>query len=270
MLKIGEFSRLVDVPVKTLRYYDEIGLFKSDYIDEQTGYRFYSFEQLPRLNRLLALKDLGMSLSQIDQMLKEDLSADQLRGMLLLKQAELEDLARDIRERIARVGARLSLIETEDKMPDYEVVIKTVEPILVASKQEAIPNVETIGSVMDRLYNAIVGHIVKHKGQFAGPGLTLWHEWGENLQVEATLPIKKSIPEGDGVKVQELLSDQMACLVHHGGFEGFPRAYQSIIQWIEANGYEITGPNRQVHLQFRPDGDPKDYVTEIQFPVAKV
>ena len=267
MLKIGEFSRLVGVPVKTLRYYDEIGLFKSDYIDEQTGYRFYSFEQLPRLNRLLALKDLGMSLNQIDQMLKEDLSADQLRGMLLLKQVELEDMARDIRERIDRVDARLSLIETEDKMPDYEVVIKTVEPVLVASSQEAIPDYETIGPVMGRLYNGVVAHIVKHKGQFAGPGMTVWHE---NLKAEATLPIKKTIPEGDDVKVHELPGDQMACLVHHGGFEGFPLAYQAGVQWIEANGYEITGPNREVYLQFRPDGDPKDYVTEIQFPVAKV
>ena len=142
MLKIGEFSRLVGVPVKTLRYYDEIGLFKSDHIDEQTGYRFYSFEQLPRLNRLLALKDLGLSLSEIDQMLQENLSADQLRGMLLLKQVELEDLARDIRERIARVEARLSLIEMEDKMPDYEVVIKTVEPVLVASKRRPFPTLQ--------------------------------------------------------------------------------------------------------------------------------
>ncbi len=267
MLKIGEFSRIVNVPVKTLRYYDEIGLFKSDYIDEQTGYRFYSFEQLPRLNRLLALKDLGLSLSQIDQMLQEDLSADQLRGMLLLKQAELEDVARDIRERIARVDARLSLIETEDKMPDYEVVIKTVDPVLVASSQEAIPDYETIGPVMGRLYNGVVAHIVKHKGQFAGPGITVWHE---NLKAEASLPIKKTIPEGDDVKIRELPGDQMACLVHHGGFEGFPRAYQAGVQWIEANGYEITGPNREVYLQFRPDGDPKDYVTEIQFPVAKV
>ena len=189
MLKIGEFSRLVGVSVKTLRYYDEIGLFKSDHIDEQTGYRFYSFEQLPRLNRLLALKDLGLSLSEIDQMLQENLSADQLRGMLLLKQVELEDLARDIRERIARVEARLSLIEMEDKMPDYEVVIKTVEPVLVASRKEAIPHFSAIGSVMDRLYNAVVAHIVKHKGQFAGPGITVWHE---NFKPEASVPIKKN------------------------------------------------------------------------------
>ena len=267
MLKIGEFARLVDVPVKTLRYYDEIGLFKSDHIDEQTGYRFYSFEQLPRLNRLLALKDLGLSLNQIDHMLQEDLSADQLRDMLLQKQVELENHARDIRERIARVGARLSLIEMEDKMPDYEVVIKTVEPVLVASKQEAVPHFAAIGSVMGRLYNGVVAHIVKHKGQFAGPGITVWHE---NFKPEATLPIKKTIPEGDDVKVRELPGDQMACLIHHGGFEGFPRAYQAGVQWIEANGYEITGPNREVYLQFRPDGNPENYVTEIQFPVAKV
>ncbi len=265
MLKIGEFSRLVGVPVKTLRYYDGIGLFKPDRVDSHTGYRFYSFEQLPRLNRLLALKDLGLSLNQVALLLEETLSADQLRGMLLLKQVELEDLARDIRERIARVEARLNLIEMEDNMPHYEVVIKTVEPVLVASKREAIPDYETIGPVMDRLYNEVVNYVVEHKGQFAGMGMTVWHD---NLDAEATVPIKKPVPENDRVKIRTLSGDQMACLVHRGSFDLMPRAYEAALRWIEANGYRITGPSREVYLQFKPDGNPKDYVTEIQFPVA--
>ena len=189
MLKIGEFSRLVNVPVKTLRYYDEIGLFKSDYIDEQTGYRFYSFEQLPRLNRLLALKDLGLSLSQIDQMLRENLSADQLRDMLSLETGRTRRPGqRYPGNALPAWELRLSLIEMEDKMPDYEVVIKTVDPVLVVSKQEAIPQL-----CCHRLCDGppvqwgCRSHVVKHKGQFAGPGITVWHEWGENLQTRGKL-----------------------------------------------------------------------------------
>lgn len=85
MLKIGEFSRLAFVPVKTLRYYDDIGLLKPVHVDQWTGYRYYSVEQLPRLNRILALKGLGLSLEQIGQLLDDDLPAEQIRGMLRLK-----------------------------------------------------------------------------------------------------------------------------------------------------------------------------------------
>jgi len=90
MFKIGEFSKLSQVTVKTLRYYDEIGLLKPAKVDRFTSYRYYSADQLPRLNRILALKDLGLSLAQVAQLLDGDLPPAQIRGMLRLKQAELQ------------------------------------------------------------------------------------------------------------------------------------------------------------------------------------
>ena len=91
MLKIGEFSRIGQVSVKTLRYYDTVGLLKPCHVDPTSGYRYYSFEMLPKLNRILALKELGLSLEQINQLLEDDLSAEQLRGMLRLKQVEIQE-----------------------------------------------------------------------------------------------------------------------------------------------------------------------------------
>src|SRR5512136_209951 len=90
MFRIGDFSQLGQVSIRTLRLYDEMNLLKPAQIDKFTGYRYCSIEQLPRLNRILALKDLGLSLGQIGDLLKRDLPADLLRGMLLLKQAEIE------------------------------------------------------------------------------------------------------------------------------------------------------------------------------------
>jgi DNA-binding transcriptional MerR regulator len=89
MLKIGEFSKFRQVSVKTSRYYDSLGLLTPQMIDPITGDRYYSFDLLPRLNRILALKEFGFSLEQIDQLLNNDLTAEQLRGMLRLKQAEI-------------------------------------------------------------------------------------------------------------------------------------------------------------------------------------
>jgi DNA-binding transcriptional MerR regulator len=76
MFTVGEFSRIARVSKRLLRYYDEIGLLKPIHIDKFTGYRYYSAEQMPRLNRILALKDLGLSLDQIQRLLKDQVSTD--------------------------------------------------------------------------------------------------------------------------------------------------------------------------------------------------
>src|ERR1700720_1207341 len=113
MFKIGEFSKLVQVTVPTLRYYDQVGLLKPVHVDRFTSYRYYSASQLPRLNRILALKDLGFSLEQIAQTLDEGVSPEQLRGMLRLKRAELRQHIADEQARLARVEARLNDIDKE-------------------------------------------------------------------------------------------------------------------------------------------------------------
>lgn len=84
VFRIGDFAKLTRVSVKTLHHYDDIGLFKLRQTDEATGYRLYSFEQLPRLNRILALKDLGFTLGQVADILDEGLSPGELEGMLRL------------------------------------------------------------------------------------------------------------------------------------------------------------------------------------------
>lgn len=77
MFKIGEFSKITQVAGSQLRYYDEIGLLNPAKIDEWTGYRYYSAQQIPRLNRILALKDLGLSLDQVRRMLDDDVSTEE-------------------------------------------------------------------------------------------------------------------------------------------------------------------------------------------------
>lgn len=86
MFSIGEFARLGAVSIRALRHYDEIGLLRPAEVDPVTGYRSYSAKQLRQLNRIVALKDLGLSLGQIRQLL-DGITVDELRGMLLLRRA---------------------------------------------------------------------------------------------------------------------------------------------------------------------------------------
>ena len=114
MLKIGEFAQETDVTVKTLRHYDKLGLLRPAWIDRFTGYRYYAPEQTPRLNRIMALKDLGFTLEQIGRILQNDVTLDELRGMLRLKHAELEQHIEEEQARLGRIEARLRQIEQED------------------------------------------------------------------------------------------------------------------------------------------------------------
>jgi len=132
MLNIGEFARLGQVSPRMLRHYDETGLLKPSRVDSQTGYRSYEVAQLGRLHRLLALRDLGLSLEQIQPMLDDDPSVEQLRGMLRLRQAQIEREVTDEQARLRRVDAHLRALEGSKAMSSFDVAIKTTEPIRLA------------------------------------------------------------------------------------------------------------------------------------------
>ncbi len=273
MFKIGDFSKLSQVSAKTLRYYDGIGLLKPTEIDRFTGYRYYSAAQLPRLHRILALKDLGLSLEQIGRMLNDDLPASQLRGMLKLKQAEIERTIADEQARLGRVEALLRQIEQEDStMSAYDVVIKKVPPLRVASVRDIIPTFNQQG----HLWNELEGYLAQHRVTPAGPCLALYHDAeykDHDVDAEVCEPIATALPDAERIRVYDLPAvETMACTIHHGPFNTLSQAYHAMMQWIEANGYRIVGPDREVYVQagepVRQD-DPS-YVTEIQMPVEKV
>src|SRR5512135_1987281 len=133
MLKIGEFSRLGRVSVRMLRHYDQLGLLKPVQTEPFSNYRYYSAEQLPRLNRILALRDLGFSLEQIGGLLDENLPTEQLLGMLKLKRAEVEQNLRAEQARLARLEARIRQADQGEPMSAYDIVLRAVEAQLVAS-----------------------------------------------------------------------------------------------------------------------------------------
>jgi effector-binding domain-containing protein len=271
MFKIGEFSKLSQVTVKTLRYYDQIGLLQPAEVDRFTDYRYYSASQLPRLNRILALKDLGLSLDQIGQLLEDDLSPDQIRGILRLKQVEIQaQVAEEQQARLVRVERRLRQIEKEKTMSTQEVVLKKVPAQAVASVREVIPTYQDIGN----LFGEVFAHLGQHGINPAGPGVGIYYdeEYRErDTDVEAAVPVTGSVAAGDRVKQRELPAvETMACIVHEGSFDTVGETYTQLMTWIEANGYRMAGPSREVYIQWaQPGEDPSGNITEIQFPVEK-
>jgi DNA-binding transcriptional MerR regulator len=270
VIKIGDFARLGQVSVVTLRHYDEIGLLKPVTVDSFTGYRYYSVAQLPRLNRILALKDLGFSLEQIEVVLS-GLTLDQLRGMLKLRHAEVEQQVAQEQGRLARIAARLRQIESEDTMPDYDVVLKTIPPLLVASRRVTIPTNDQVPTYLGPAFTEAYSHLKHHGAKETGPCLAVWHQPADvytNEDTEAAVPIDRRIPSTEHVQVYELPQQQVASVVHHGAFEDFTQGHTAILTWIEANGYHITGPYREVYIH-HDASNMAESATEIQYPVEQ-
>ncbi|MBC6934679.1 MAG: MerR family transcriptional regulator [Chloroflexi bacterium] len=273
MFKIGDFSRLTQVPVSALRYYDELGLLKPARIDRFTGYRYYSFDQLPRLNRILALKDLGLSLEQIAQVLDECLTPEQLRGMFRLKQAELQQRVREEQERLARVEARLRQIEMEDKMPDYEVLLKPLPAQRILSLRQIVPTFDHLGTI----WNETMQSLQMAGVEMIAPPFCLYYDEAfaaADMDIEFAFPVAAGSPQtidlsgGRHMTAHDLPAvPQAACAVHKGDYSGLGDVYLAIGRWIEANGYRVVGPPREIYLA--GGCAPADAVTEIQFPVEK-
>jgi effector-binding domain-containing protein len=268
MLKIGDFSSLSQVSIKTLRYYDERGLLSPAHVDPDTGYRYYSASQLSRLHRILALKDFGFSLEQIAGCLEEKVTVEQMRGMLLLRQAEQQMRVEEEHDRLGRLQSRIRLIEQETSMPQ-EVILKEVPKQWIASVRETIPNYPSIGQLYPRLFTGL------------GPGMThmtmcvaLWHDpehKESDVDAEAGVYMQTPVGAGDGIRVYKLPDCTAASIIHAGSYQRLPEAYDALLRWVANNGYQVAAPIRELYLQSSMPvrQDDESYVTEIQVPVSK-
>lgn len=277
MLKIGEFSKLVQVSVPTLRYYDHIGLLKPVEVDRETGYRSYSASQLPRSHRILALKGLGFELAQIAAVLDEGITPEQMRGMLRLRHAQISQQLAGMQNQLLDVEGRLQQIEREEQLSSYDVLLKRVEPQLVASVRAILPDHSASGSLFREVYEALGPHAGKALGPNPGEGgqtLVLWYdtEFKEcDVDGAAAFLLRCRVPESGRMHVHELPAGTFAATVHHGSYNTIGQAHEAVLKWIEANGYRIVGPDREINLYNKTPIrlDDPSYVTEIQYPVEK-
>ena len=266
VLKIGEFSALAQVSIRTLRHYDEVGLLKPTHVEAKTGYRYYSVSQLPRLHRILALRDLGFPLDRIGDTLEEGVSADALRGMLLLR-VEQEKQVNEETERLNRLKALIHLIDKEGRISS-DVIMKEVEPQWIVSLRENIPAYRVVGQLIGRLYG-LLGPL---GGEGMGVGLLHDPEYQEqDVDVEAGVYVKHRVEAQAPLLCYQLPAVTVASVVHHGAFNRIGEAYTDLLRWIEANHYYPGGPTRELflHVSQPVSRDDSSNVTEIQVTVRK-
>ena len=271
MLNIGEFARLGNVSPRMLRHYDETGLLRPTEVDPQSGYRSYEVAQLGRLHRLLALRDLGFTLDQIREVLDDDPSVEQLRGMLRLRRAQIEHEVSDEQARLRRVEAHLRALEGSIAMSSLDVAVKATDPVRIAETSGVAPGFGH--ESLNPLFRRLVPNVLDHLGRVgARPGIMI--AWYEEPADDGSVVLHvgfdlgdQDVPGTDGISVVELPSIKVASVVHKGRLDNVVPVYEALVRWIEDSGFELSGRSRELYHQWDEE-HPERSVTELQMPIG--
>jgi DNA-binding transcriptional MerR regulator/effector-binding domain-containing protein len=274
MFSIGEFARLGTVSVRTLRHYDEIGLLRPAKVDPVTGYRGYSAGQLGRLNRIIALKELGLSLAQTRQLL-DGITLDELRGMLMLRRAQLEHELEEHRNQLLGVEARLRYIAREGAMPADDIVVKRIPAtgvVAIAGSAPAFgaPNIVPVVNRSRELFDQLG---IRDRVKEAGPFLIFYeHDHGNGVTVYLALPVAEPPAElPPPARYLVLPEVEAAVAVRNGPAAGiFPVVYHDLVRWADEHGYQVSPPGREVWVHEVDDiAEISQQVFEVQLPFRR-
>jgi DNA-binding transcriptional MerR regulator len=269
MLSIGEFSKSTGLTVKTLRFYHDKGLLVPAWVDEQTGYRYYSSHQIEKARIITQLRSLEFSLEHISALL-----------------THYEDEA-DILDFLEQQRTRL-----EEKMRQYRGIVGSLEKIIHNEREVRMAMQSSTFEVEEKRLDTLLIAGIRMKGRYCdcGKGFSkigralgryisgkcfLLHydtEYREaDADFEACMPVRKS-KNVDGISIRELAGGRCLTLLHKGPYDELSRSYAKILTFIQENGYEIVMPTREVYLKgpgliFR--GNPKNYLTEIQMLIKE-
>lgn len=275
MFRIGDFSRIARVSARLLRFYDEIELLKPVHADPQTGYRYYSANQLAELNRITVLKDLGFSLEQIGPVLRKQVSAPELRSMLLMRRSDAERTLAEETLKLQQIERRIAQIEAEGQL-NYDDVLIRAEPArrllsvrrVVSSFTEARGQIGLLKEHLRAIYPK--GHAgqlvaVAHSPDFEADRI--------DIEIGVTLAAGEAptIPAHSILSLSELPAiERMAVCIRVGLPEDAHLVTAKIGRCVEINGDMLAGPSREVFLRPPHPQRMHESIVEMQFPICRL
>lgn len=269
MFQIGEFSKLTQVTIRMLRYYDEVGLLKPAEIDPWTGYRLYSVEQIPVLNRIIYLRDSGFNVSEIAVALRIN-DPQELVAQLDLKYMEVEQTIKMEQEKLKKIEFAKSEILHKKSEMHYNIAIKSISSYPVLSLRRIIDDYYQEG----RLWQELSAFAQEHQIQVSKDTFSIYYDTDyreKEVDVELCAVVKKLGKSQDGLTFRNSESvPMMACTMVYGPFSNIAGAYCGFAEWLQKNSqYEMSGPTRQiVHRGPWNEGNPEKYLIELQIPIG--
>jgi len=269
LFKISEFSRLSKVSLKTLRYYDQIGILKPRKVDHDTCYRYYSADQLLELNRIFLYKELGFTLPQIIRLLHEDISLKDIQGMFKLKKSEIQHIIQTEQAKLARIEERMQLLEREGQVEsDQEIRIKAVDAqqflsLKACGREEDIPD----------LFCTFNQLLTKEMRQLAqSPQVVLWKEIEEKedeFEFEVGYFLTKELSSfPDTFQLRTLPPEPMMATMTFRSDSNFAcTACVDLANWIVENNYHVkeNESGREIYLPLSTTQNVQ--LMEIQIPI---
>lgn len=267
MFSIGEFARYAQVSVRMLRHYDALGLLEPADVDPGTGYRHYAADQLARVNRLVALKDLGFTLEQIGPILHAKVEPAALRGMLTLRRAQLAAQIDADQERLAQIERRLRVIEREGTMSELEFVEKALPAVRLAQVTGTVEDQSQIGPKIGPMFDRLTSVLTTAGVTMRGPAIAWYAAEDDGMRIAAAFPTTVDSVAVADVEVVDLPPvGRTIAVLHHGSMETIADTWQALGSHVADLGLDPYGPCREVYLE-SPLGDPDAWVTELQQPV---
>lgn len=267
MFRIGEFSKITQVSIRMLRYYDENGLLIPEKVDEATGYRLYSGNQIEQLKRIIFLKDLGFHVKKIKQLLTE-WETDRIKEELEHQKRELECIIQNENERLLRIHASLKDIERQKLHLSTQIVIKNLPSLPVISIRRILP--DYFSECL--LWKELSERLPEANGMAC---FSIYHDFDyreRDVDIEACI-IDDGRPlsgrkELFGCRRTEMV-ERAACFMVYGPYENISTAYREFGLWLENHPeYRMCGGNRQIcHVSSCDTDNPDEYITELQVPI---
>ena len=269
MYRIGEFSKITNLTVKALRYYDEQGMLIPSARSE-SDYRLYDVSDYEKAQLIVLLKEFGFSISEMKDMLTTCESREDISFYLLEKKNFIKDKIRKEKMLIKEIEKNLLQKEKEDYVLNlahrrnmYEIVIKEIPSMTVASIRFK-GKYSDVGKHIGKIYRVV-------KDKACGAPLNLYYdkEYQEEADIELCVPVKGTMPGSDGVNVRVLPAMRAITTLHLGDYQRLNEAYKVILDYAKENGYELLTPSREVYQKgpgmiFK--GNPETYVTEVIVP----
>jgi len=273
MFKIGEFSKLTQISIRMLRYYDETGILKPAQIDKFTGYRLYSVDQIPMLRRVIFLRDSGFQVSEIAAALKNwdrDFMIEELES----KQKEIQESIKEGLDRVAKIQSAIKDLNKEQLAIHCNISMKKVPSYPALTLRKIIPNYFAEGALWAELGEKIERDNIRLPQNTLNFAIYHDSDYKEaDVDVEVCTVLPEPAAHMDSVLFRETEEvETMACFMVYGPFENIGPAFLTFARWLSENDrYKMAGQNRQiVHRGPWNEKDPEKYLTEIQIPVFLV
>lgn len=268
MFKIGTFSKLTQVSIRMLRYYDETDLLKPAAIDPFTHYRLYTVSQIDQLNKIIFLRDLGFKVSEIKEILHQ-WDDNSFIDFLDQKQVEINQLIQCEKEKLVKIEiAKRDKFKQESHI-HYNVTIKSIPSYQVLSLRRIMPNYYAEPLLWEEMWAFTNQNNIKLSDNV----LTIYHE-SEYKEVDVDMEICMSVPHkgqntGDFIYKNTEPLETMACIMVYGSFSHIKNAYLSLASWLEKHPqYTLGDHSRQlIHRGPWNETNPNNYLTEIQIPL---